>query len=129
MPISFTIDRTQRNVRTTVSGPVTVADILAHFETEHREGTLPYTELIDACAVTGPYLSASDLRLAAMSVQASQVRGKFGPRAVVVDSDLVFGLTRMFATFIADYFHIEVFRDVDKASDWLVGKPLQEQGA
>jgi len=123
MPISFTIDRTQRNVRTTVSGPVTVADILGHFEAEHGEGTLPYTELIDVRAVTGPYLSASDIRLVAMTVQASQVRGKFGPRAVVVDSDLVFGLTRMFATFIGDYFQIEVFRDVDKARAWLAGAP------
>lgn len=119
MPISFVRDDVRRTVHTTVTGAVQVADIIGHFDTARHGQTLDYTELIDARGVTKPYLTAADIWRAATLVRNSPVIQKFGRRAVIVDGDVTYGLTRMFASLLADHFPIEVFRDRNAAEDWL----------
>ena len=65
MPISYTLDRARRRIHTTVTGSVTVDDILQHFEAACREQILDYAELIDARDAAPPFLSAADIRRAA----------------------------------------------------------------
>jgi hypothetical protein len=119
MPIHHTVDATQHHVRTTVSGTITTADIVRHLDDAQREGTLDYTELIDVSAVTPPFLSAEEIRQTARRVMSAMKSHRGGPRAVVVNSVIIFGLTRMFAILVADVFPINVFRDTAQAEAWL----------
>ena len=118
MPLSYRVDKTNNHVNTKVTGPVTVGDILGHFEAARQEEILGYTELIDARGI-GTSMSTADIWEAALSVKLSRVRLAFGRRAVVVDSDLNFGLVRLFATVVSGFFPIDVFRDQTEAENWL----------
>ncbi len=119
MPASYMLDRTRHQVRTTVTGSISVGDILGHFEAMRREGTLGYAELIDVREVVPPFLSASDIMKAAKSVRDSLTQQRFGSRAVVVSDDLMFGLARIFTIILSDHFPIEVFRHLKEAEEWL----------
>lgn len=121
MPINYLIDKTRGHVRTTVVGPVTVDEILGHLEAARREQALAYTEMIDARGVAPPFLSTGDIWRAASLVRATPLQEGLGPRAVVVDNDATFGLTRMFATLLSGFFPMTVFREPEAAEQWLAG--------
>ena len=119
MPISYTLDKARRQIRTTATGAVTVDEIVKHFEAVGRDELLSYPELIDARGVTEPYLSGGEVRRAAEKVVAVCGAEKSGARAVLVNSTVTFGLARMFTTFVVPHFHMDVFRDANEAADWL----------
>lgn len=119
MPISSVVDKTCGQMRTTVTGSVTVKEILDHLATVQREQLLPFSEFIDARQVGKPYLSADDLWQAAGAVRAVKLTPPLGPRAVVVGDATNFGLVRIFATILSGYFPINVFRDEKAAMEWL----------
>ena len=121
MPISYEVDRTKRQVRTIVIGPVTPDDIVNHLKAACQEETLAYAELIDACGATPPILSPADIWQAASRVRNMEFdRRSLGPRAVVVNNLPMFGMTRMFVTLMSDLFPMNVFQDVKAAEDWLM---------
>lgn len=122
MPISYVLDKTRRHVDTTVTGSISVDDILAHFGASRREQALGYAELIDVRGVTPPYPSTSDIWRAANLVRAFNNEETFGPRAVIVGSDLIFGMTRLFTNLITDFLPMRVFRDSKAAEEWLAGQ-------
>ena len=78
-----------------------------------------FSQLMDFTHVTGVALSAENIRtLAKATVFSMKSR-----RAILVDTDLKFGLARMFETFRD--FHgekgIRVFRNPDDALAWVLG--------
>ena len=84
MPISYTIDKAQRQVRTTFTGRVTVDDILDHLEAARKEETLTYTELIDMTAPRFPIAFCGDvLARGQLSAGFAQVKEAFGKCALV----------------------------------------------
>lgn len=119
MPISYVLDKDQRRIHTRVTGSVTVDDILAHFHAARHEQALGFKELIDVREVTPPCLSTTDIWRTASLVRTLRGHEVLGPRAVVVDGELVFGMTRMFVNLISDFFPIQVFRDQEQAEEWL----------
>ena len=119
MPITSRLDQTRKHVTTTVTGAISVNDIVAHFHDARSGQTLPYTEFIDARNVTPPWLSSADLWQAASTVRAFRNDEPLGPRAVLVGNNLTYGLTRMFAHLLGDHFPIQIFRDADQAHAWL----------
>lgn len=119
MPVSYTIDATRCHIQTTCRGPLTVDTILGHYKTEEREGFLGYHEVIDMCDVTPPYLSGTDIWRTAMTVKNSLKGQEIGPRAVVVPSDVLYGMVRIFTTILSDDVPIRVFRDLATATAWL----------
>ena len=123
MPISYVFDRPQRRIQTVVTGSVSVDDILGHVEAVRREQTIAYAELIDVRGVTPPWLSTSDVWRAAGLVRTFKSDERFGPRAVIVGSDLIFGIARMFANLIQDVAPMNVFHDQVQAEAWLSGWP------
>jgi len=73
MPISYTLDRAQRRIHTTVTGSVTVNNILEHLEIARREQILDCAELIDARNAAAPFLSAAGIRHAATAIGSRHV--------------------------------------------------------
>ena len=116
-------------MRTTVTGSVTVDDILNHLQATGREELLPFAELIDARGAAQPFLSPTDIWDAAGRVRTIEFdRRALGPRAVVVDDLGMFGLTRMFVTLVSDFFPISVFRDPQEAEGWLAERSGPKSG-
>ncbi len=119
MPILHSVDAAQQHVETTVTGSITVDDIVRHLADAQREGTLDYTELIDVSNVAPPFLSAEEIRQAANRVIPVLKSHRCGPRAIVVNSIIIFGLTRMFSILVADVCPMNVFRETAQAEAWL----------
>jgi hypothetical protein len=128
MPISSVVDKTSGQMRTTVTGPVTVKEILDHFEIAQREQLLPFSELIDARDAGRPYLTPDDLWNAASVVRNTQLPSPLGPRAVIIGNPTVFGLVRIFVTILSGHFSINVFQCEKKAMEWMSSnahRPIQ----
>lgn len=104
---------------TTASGILTLADSLCHQDRLRKDPDFSreFSQLMDFTQVTEVALTSEDIyRLAKASVFSPHSR-----RAILVDSDLKFGLARMFETFrdIRGEKGIRVFRRLDEALDWI----------
>lgn len=119
MPISYSFDRARGQVSTTVSGTVTTDDILSHFEAARREQVLQVPELIDLRTVTPPFLSAAEIWRVAEEVRDALSYQPYARRAIIAESDVVYGLARMFSTLVSDLLPMRVFRDESAAEGWL----------
>jgi len=122
MPTSYTIDKARRLVLSEGSGVLTTPDLLAHQDklASDPDFAADFSQLYDLPQVTDVQLTANDLRrLAQRSVFHPNAR-----RAILVSSDLVFGLSRMFEMFRESLGEtgIRVFRDRDEALAWILGK-------
>ena len=120
LPLFYKIDKQRKLVMTTGSGVLTMADSLAHQDRLSKDADFSreFSQLMDLTHVTGVALSTEDIRtLAKTAVFSPKSR-----RAILVDTDLKFGLARMFETFRD--FHgekgIRVFRNLDEALTWVL---------
>jgi len=122
MPAFYKIDKERKLVMTTHSGVLTIADALGHQEKLPKDPDFDpsFSQLFDVTHVTDVQLTAEDVRrLARTSVFSPDSR-----RAIVVDSDLKFGLARMFEV-LRDTMGekgIRVFRNLEDALDWIFAK-------
>ena len=118
MPASYQIDKSLGVVFSVGSGVVTDAEMLRHQEQlRHDPDFQPtFSQLLDFNAMIEAQISAAAIqRLAGAGFFAKGAR-----RAIVVNSDVAFGLARMFQMH-SDHSgeQIEIFRDLDKARQWL----------
>ena len=97
MPAFYKIDKERRLMMSTASGIITMAESLAHRENLLKDPDFDasFGQLLDATHVTDVRLTPEDIRtLALIKVFSANSR-----RAILVNSDLKFGLARMFAVF------------------------------
>jgi len=107
---------------TTCSGVFTMADALGHQEKLLKDPDFDpsFSQLMDVTGVTTVELGGEDMRrLASRSIFSPNSR-----RAILVNTDLVFGLARMFEMLREDFGEqgIRVFRDLGDALDWVLAK-------
>jgi len=122
MPASYVIDKQRRLVITTVTGAFILADALAHQESLCKDQDFgpSFSQLMDLTQVTEYALTEDDLhKLAQRRVFSEESR-----RAIVVDGDLGYGLSRMFGMLRenAGELGIRIFRNRDEALDWVLPK-------
>ena len=122
MPSSYKIDKENRLVISTGSGVLTLADSLSHQERLLKDADFDpsFSQLLDFTQVTDVELSSEEIhRLARTTVFSSNSR-----RAFLVDTDLKFGLARLFAIMRESFGEkgIRVFRNFDDALDWALGR-------
>ena len=122
MPAYFKIDKERRLVMTTCSGVFTMTDALGHQEKLLKDPDFApsFSQLMDVTGVTTVELGGEDMRrLASRSIFSPNSR-----RAILVNTDLVFGLARMFEMLREDFGEqgIRVFRDLGDALDWVLAK-------
>ena len=121
MLVSAEIDRNNGVVRTTASGLLTKADRIAHIETIWCDRSIAnFDEIVDARDADVSTLTVADL--AAIVNSGVVYDPASDPRlALCVDSELAFGLARMFDTLRQT--HVEsareagVFRDFESAEN------------
>jgi len=117
MPVRFEIDAEQRRIYTTWEGAVTLKENQDFIRalSEHPDFDPTFDQLSDARAVTAAVPSD---RLADLA--RSQVFAAGSRRAILVESDLVFGVSRMYQAYAGQGGpEVRVFRDPDEANVWL----------
>jgi hypothetical protein len=122
MPASYEIDKQRRLVITTGLDPFTTADALAHQQKllEDPDFNPSFSQIMDFTRIAAFELEAGDVRMLAQ-------RTVFSPesrRAIVVSTNLGYGLSRMFEMHREGFGEngIRVFRDLDEAVDWILSK-------
>jgi hypothetical protein len=120
MPCSYTIHRDKRLVVTTASGVFTFAQGMAHEDKLYDDPDFDptFVHLIDATGITRTEITASEISTVAR-------RSGFSPKsrkALVVNTVLLFGLARMFQTYLqlsGAAESVSVFRARDEVLQWL----------
>lgn len=128
MGIAFrNVDVARNRLWVTADGLITISDVRTHLVEEQQELLLPYRELIDARRAVIQF-SAQEVReivalLRSMSYKdgfnVSFTPRRLGPTAVVVSTDLAFGVMRMLEILVEDVCIIKPFRDTTEAEQWL----------
>jgi hypothetical protein len=120
MPCDYEIDTDLRLVRTRGWGVLTCADLTANRLQMSQDPAFrsDFSQLADLREVTVIDLSAGDIReLASDSPFVPEAR-----RALVVATDVAFGLARMYGTYretISSEDQIRIFRNIRDAEQWL----------
>jgi hypothetical protein len=118
MSITATFDHRARRVIARATGQVTLEDIRQHLEEERQEPGLSYSEIFDARGAI-PEFAPSDVRVIVAFLRWLGEKTKLGPTAVVVDSDLAYGMVRMVEMLVEDVCAVKPFRSESEAESWL----------
>ncbi|SRR6266404_9551249 len=122
MPAFYKIDKERKLVMSTGSGVYTMADALAHQDKLLKDPDFDrsFSQLYDFTHITDVELSSEDIRILARRT----VFSENSRRAFLVNSDLKFGLGRMFIIFrdTLGETGIRVFRNLDDALDWVLAR-------
>jgi hypothetical protein len=118
VPITASYDHQHRHITARAEGRVTLEEIRTHLEEERQEPGLAYSELIDARGAI-PDFSPADVRVIVALLRWLGERTKLGPTAIVVDSDLAYGMVRMIEMLVDDTCLVKPFRSEAEAERWL----------
>ncbi len=118
MPITERVDQVAGMVYTTITGSIVAAEVLAHIERERLGHGLSYPEFIDARGFY-PDFNGDHVRMIVERLRAHSQRTALGPTAVLVDSDVGYGMLRMLEMMLDDVASVRPFRDADEATTWL----------
>jgi hypothetical protein len=116
--ITLNVDHERKQVDAVAIGPISYADVEDHLLAERHFGGLPYKEFIDARAAGVLFNTAEIRRIVALLRRLGQ-ESKLGPTAVLVSTDVAFGLMRMLEILVEDVANVEPFRDEQEARGWL----------
>jgi ATP phosphoribosyltransferase regulatory subunit HisZ len=122
MPFFYKIDKQRRLVMSTAAGVLTKADVIGHQDQLLKDPDFDpsLSQLSDLSHVTGFEVTGADMReMTERTIFSSESR-----RAVIVSSELAYGLSRMFEIFRESKGErgIRVFRKLEDALDWVVRK-------
>jgi hypothetical protein len=123
--VQYQIDRADRRITTRAFADVTIEEVLAHFDELSADPTYEpeldvLLDLVDCETLPG----IDEVRSAAGRVTADLSSLRFGRLAVVVVSDALFGMVRMFHTLSEVAFSdAQIFKDRDQALQWLGERP------
>ncbi len=121
MTIQYQIDRSIRRITTRVFAEVTIEEVLEHFDELSADPSYePELDVLLDLVDCKTLPDADEIRSAAGRVTADRSSLRFGRLAVVVASDALFGMLRMFHTLSETAFtDAQIFRDRDQALRWL----------
>ena len=121
MTIQYQIDRSIRRITTRVFAEVTIEEVLEHFDEALEDPSYePGLDLLLDLVDCETLLGIDQLRSIAEHTTADLSSLRFGRLAIVVASDALFGMVRMFHTLSeAAFSDAQVFRDRDQALQWL----------
>jgi hypothetical protein len=128
MPITHAVDHARRRMEAHAVGPISFDEIMAHLAQERRDGGLAYAELMDASAGELT-LTPGEFRRLVSELRRLGRDGAFGPTAVVVGSEFMFGMVRMLTTNVEDVVTMRPFRDRGEAERWLAAQADGAGGA
>jgi hypothetical protein len=121
MPVTYFVDEETGILHLKRSGEVTAAEDAASFQARLADPavTVGIPVLVDATGIE-PADSVKRVRCMAERVVRNASRLKCGPTAILVSSDVEYGMARMFMA-LTEPVHPQtnVFRDANEAIEWL----------
>ena len=126
MPIISSVDHERREVEAMAVGPVTYADVAAHFSHERHRHGLSYPSFVDVRAA-GIAFTPDEARQIGELIRTLSQETPLGRTAILVSSDEGFQMVRKLAEMVADACEIRAFRDEQEARAWLAGSPAPGQ--
>ena len=131
MPVTYHIDTSARIIYTECLGNVTLAQVIEHLRELQKDPRCPPTldVLLDLTKCSSV---PANTQLKPVSDTIAGIRGEvqFNACAIVVSSDLMFGMARMFLTLAEERFQkAQVFRQADKAKEWLTSQSANSPAA
>jgi hypothetical protein len=119
MPITYEVDHNAERVRVVGAGDIRIEDLVALASELAERRCLSCTQLFDARRAT-LVLSAEEIRrLVALTARLREEHGH-ARTAFVAESDVTFGLARMYATLAADSDGgFMVYRTMEDGAAWL----------
>jgi hypothetical protein len=118
MPATYSIDPQRRLVHSVASGVLTIHDVAEHYRLIRADPAFDpsFCQLADLRAVERIDLDPGALRSEALA----PIFAPMSRRAFVGSSDVQFGMARMYGIYSEGAQQlINVFRDLDRAMDWL----------
>lgn len=127
MPITFTVNNTDRYFVSSFKGIVTDDELVNSFVEfyESEQWTPGMNELTDLSEGDASLITTDGLQKLAIATEQIFVKNevKYSKTAVYAPKDLAFGLSRMYEVMIDESpEHFRVFRDIDEAKRWLTDK-------
>jgi hypothetical protein len=116
--LSHTVDTERNEVTTIAEGTITLDEVRAHLRREKSDSALPYRELIDARNAV-LRLTRSDVREIVELLRSPARARRLGRTAVVVSTDVAYGIMRMLQILVEDVCVVQPFRDLTAATLWL----------
>ena len=119
MPIAFEIDHAAQRVMVTATGDIRIEDMAALVNRLAELCVLSYSQRFDA---RGAALVMSAEQMRRIVPLIGRLREEHGPArtAFIADSDVSFGMARMYATLSADTDSgFMVYRTIDEGDAWL----------
>jgi hypothetical protein len=107
---------------------VTYAELCAHVRMDLSAEAASYAELVDCTGATTNITGDEIRELAQERERVDRRQRRPGPVAIVAQTDVFFGMFRMFDTLTEQIRPIRVFRDVAEAERWL-GAAAEAPGA
>jgi len=118
MPIIMNVDHERKEVDAVAIGPISYADAVNHLGAERHFEGLAYREFVDARGAGFQWTPVEIRRIVAMIRSLGQ-ESKLGPTAILVSTDVAFGMMRMLEVLLEDIAEVRPFRDEQEARDWL----------
>ncbi len=126
MPITAALDPQKRCFRTTMTGTITIDEMLKHIATVRSAEAYRYPGLIDARQVETLSFGRRDLTDLVHDMKDFSAPRDPAPRAIVVKNVVHFGFARLVASLLAGWMRIGVFEDISSAEAWLNGLDSSE---
>ncbi|MBW2495112.1 MAG: STAS/SEC14 domain-containing protein [Deltaproteobacteria bacterium] len=125
MTIHYRIDASINRITTRGFGELTLDEVIQHFDELSLDPSFePGLDVLLDLADCKTLPESDQIRAAAQRVTAAPSSLRFGRLAIVVTSEALFGMLRMFHTFAESAFSAaQVFRDRDEALRWLGEAP------
>jgi hypothetical protein len=123
MPIAYSHDPLHGLIRTVVTGRVTPPEVADYFHKIKAETWYPAPSLTD-CREASANMSVDELREITDYFRQFDLHVRRFPIAVVVSSNMAYGLVRMTGLLLDEAANIRPFQDIERAMDWL-GPKLQ----
>lgn len=122
MPITFSENSATGWLETKATGLVTHDDIREHLKAEGESEALGIPEVFDA-REAWTNLSADEIRDLVYLTDSLQSRHPLGPTAIIAQSDLVYGMARMYEILLEGKgVPVGVFRTVREGEEWLASR-------
>jgi hypothetical protein len=121
MAITASLDSQKRFFRTTMTGTVTIDEMMKHLATVRSAGAQLYPGIIDARQVETLSFGRRDLTGLVHDMKDFFDAARPAPRALVVNNVVHIGFARLVASLLAGWMSIAVFEDIASAEAWLNG--------
>ena len=118
MPIHFVVNRTTHQINAVASGPIRYHDVEVHLMWERQEHGLSYPEFIDARQAEINF-TPTEVRQIVELIRKLAKDTALGPTAVLVSTEVAFGVMRMLGVLLEDVCAIRPFHDEQAARKWL----------